>query len=62
MRAGNKLHGVLEGTLPLTVGGGLGQSRICMLLLQKAHVGEVQAAIWPEAMRAECAAHGVNLL
>ena len=55
-------QGILNGTLPLTVGGGLGQSRICMLLLQKAHIGEVQVSIWPEEMREACAAHGVTLL
>ena len=55
-------QGILNGTLPLTIGGGLGQSRICMLLMQKAHIGEVQAAIWPEEMRTLCAAHGINLL
>ncbi len=55
-------RGVLEGTLPLTVGGGLGQSRICMLILQKAHIGEVQAAIWPDEMRQTCAEHGIMLL
>ena len=55
-------QGILSDTLPLTIGGGLGQSRICMLLMQKAHIGEVQAAIWPEDMRALCAEHQINLL
>jgi aspartate--ammonia ligase len=50
------------GRLPLSIGGGLGQSRICMLLLHKAHIGEVQASVWPEAMLAECARLGVPLL
>ena len=54
--------GILEGTLPLTIGGGLGQSRICMLLLQKAHIGEVQVSIWPEDMRLECEKHNIVLL
>ncbi len=54
--------GILEGTLPLTIGGGLGQSRICMLLLQKAHIGEVQVSIWPEDMRLECEKHNIILL
>lgn len=53
---------LLEGKLPLTIGGGLGQSRLCMLLLQKAHVGEVQASIWPEEMIRECSEHGITLL
>ena len=55
-------QGVLNGTLPLTIGGGLGQSRICMLLLQKAHIGEVQVSIWPENMRQTCAEHNIILL
>ncbi|MBR1811120.1 MAG: aspartate--ammonia ligase [Clostridia bacterium] len=55
-------QGILSDTLPLTIGGGLGQSRICMLLLGKAHIGEVQVAIWPEDMRRACAAHGIFLL
>ena len=44
---------LLEGTLPLCIGGGIGQSRLCMLYLQKAHIGEIQASIWPEEMRKE---------
>lgn len=54
--------GILEGTLPLTIGGGIGQSRICMLLLQKAHIGEVQVSIWPDDMRLECEKHNIVLL
>lgn len=53
---------LLRGELPLTIGGGIGQSRICLLLLQKAHIGEVQAAVWPEEMRQQCAAAGIALL
>ncbi len=53
---------ILDGTLPLTIGGGIGQSRICMLLLQKAHIGEVQCAIWSDEMRDECKAHNIILL
>lgn len=53
---------LLTGELPLTAGGGIGQSRLCMLLLNKAHIGEVQASIWPQEMRARCAQAGVNLL
>jgi aspartate--ammonia ligase len=53
---------VLEDKLPLTLGGGLGQSRICMFLLGKAHVGEVQASIWPDAMDRTCRKHGIMLL
>lgn len=53
---------LLEGKLPLTIGGGIGQSRLCMLLLRKAHIGEIQAGIWPEKMRRECADAGIELL
>ena len=54
--------GILDGTLPLTIGGGIGQSRVCMLLLGKLHIGEVQASMWPDEMRRKCAAAGVKLL
>lgn len=53
---------LLNGELPLTMGGGIGQSRLCMFLLQKAHIGEVQASIWPEAQVEECAKHGILLM
>ncbi len=53
---------ILDGTLPLTIGGGIGQSRLCMLLLGKLHIGEVQASLWPEDMKKICAEKGVNLL
>jgi aspartate--ammonia ligase len=53
---------LLEGKLPYTVGGGIGQSRICMYLLIKAHIGEVQAGIWPKEMIKECAASKIFLL
>lgn len=53
---------LLSGALPLTVGGGIGQSRLCMLLLHKAHVGEVQVSIWPEKEINKCKAQGINLL
>ncbi|MBQ5995686.1 MAG: aspartate--ammonia ligase, partial [Clostridia bacterium] len=48
--------------LPLTIGGGIGQSRLCMLLLQKAHIGEVQCAVWSDEMREDCKQHGIILL
>lgn len=48
--------------LPYTIGGGIGQSRLCMLLLNKAHVGEVQASIWPDEMVEECEKHNIHLL
>ena len=53
---------VLDGTLPLTIGGGIGQSRLCMLLLGKAHIGEVQVSVWDDGTRAACEAAGVTLL
>jgi aspartate--ammonia ligase len=53
---------LLSDQLPLTIGGGIGQSRTCMYLLQKAHVGEVQASIWPEPMKIMCAKAGIKLL
>lgn len=53
---------IADETLPLTIGGGLGQSRICLIMLDKIHVGEVQSSIWPEEMIKECADHGFELL
>ena len=53
---------LLDGTLPLCIGGGIGQSRLCMLYLQKAHIGEIQASIWPEEMRKQCAEWGMQLI
>ena len=46
--------------LPLSIGGGIGQSRLCMFYLRKAHIGEIQASIWPEDMRSECKAHNIQ--
>ena len=53
---------LLNDQLPLTMGGGIGQSRLCMVLLNKAHVGEVQASLWPKSMAEECIKHGIVLL
>ena len=53
---------LLNNELPLTIGGGIGQSRLCMFLLQKAHIGEIQASIWPEEMREKCKAHNIPLI
>jgi aspartate--ammonia ligase len=53
---------LLAGKLPLTMGGGIGQSRLCMHFLRKAHIGEIQVGLWPEAMRRDCAAKGIALL
>lgn len=53
---------LLEGSLPLTIGGGIGQSRLCMVLLHKAHIGETQSSIWPEEMRKQCKELGMTLI
>ena len=53
---------VLNDEVPLTVGGGIGQSRICMFFLRKAHIGEVQSSLWPEEVTKEALAHGIQLL
>ncbi|BDR55489.1 aspartate--ammonia ligase [Xylocopilactobacillus apis] len=53
---------VLNEEVPFTIGGGIGQSRLCMLLLGKAHVGEVQASIWPDEMIDKCESNGIHLL
>ena len=52
---------LLAGELPCTIGGGIGQSRLCMYLLRKAHIGEIQSSIWPEAMREACHRAGIEL-
>lgn len=53
---------IIEEELPFTIGGGIGQSRICMFFLRKAHIGEVQSSIWPEDVANECAENGIQLL
>jgi aspartate--ammonia ligase len=53
---------LVEGSLPLSIGGGIGQSRLCMFFLRKAHIGEIQASIWPEDMRKACEALSINLI
>ena len=53
---------ISEDKLPLTIGGGIGQSRLCMLLLEKAHIGEVQSSVWPQDMVDTCAENGIILL
>ena len=53
---------LLSGELPQTMGGGIGQSRICMFLLGKHHIGEVQVSVWPESMVEECEKQGIRLL
>ena len=53
---------LMNDEIPLSIGGGIGQSRLCMVLLHKAHVGEIQASIWPDEMRRECVAAGMPLI
>ncbi len=53
---------LLSGELPLTIGGGIGQSRLCMVFLHRAHIGEVQSSIWPQEMVDQCAEHHIYLL
>lgn len=53
---------LLAGGLPCTIGGGVGQSRLCMYLLRKAHIGEIQSSIWPEEMKDACEKAGIHLV
>jgi len=53
---------LLNNELPLTIGGGIGQSRLCMYFLRKAHIGEIQSSIWPDEMLEQCKANDINLL
>jgi aspartate--ammonia ligase len=53
---------IIDGTLPLTIGGGIGQSRLCMLILEKAHIGEVQVSVWPQDMVEKCKEGRIILL
>jgi aspartate--ammonia ligase len=53
---------LLSGELSYTMGGGIGQSRLCMFFLRKAHIGEIQVSMWPESMKADCEKHGIHLL
>lgn len=55
-------NAILHDQLPLTIGGGIGQSRLCMLLLHKLHIGEVQASVWANDMIKECKINGINIL
>lgn len=54
--------GILNNVYPLTIGGGIGQSRLCMFILRKAHIGEVHVSIWPDDMVKECKENKINLL
>jgi aspartate--ammonia ligase len=53
---------LLQDEMPLSIGGGLGQSRLCMYYLRKAHIGEIQASQWPDAMVRTCRKHNIHLL
>jgi len=53
---------LLDGELPLSIGGGIGQSRLCMFFLRKAHIGEIQVSIWPEEMAEDCRKRNIFLL
>ena len=55
-------RGVIDGTLPLSIGGGIGQSRTLMLLLRKAHLGEVSVTVWPKVLKDMCASRGIHVL
>ncbi|MCD7886011.1 MAG: aspartate--ammonia ligase, partial [Clostridiales bacterium] len=55
-------QGVLSGELPLSIGGGIGQSRLCMLLMGSAHIGEVQVTVWDDETRRACEEAGIPLL
>jgi aspartate--ammonia ligase len=53
---------LLDGTLPESIGGGIGQSRLCMFFLRKAPIGEIQSSLWSDEMRAECAKNNIPLI
>jgi aspartate--ammonia ligase len=54
--------GITDGSLPLSIGGGIGQARTQMLLLHKAHLGEVSVSVWPDALKEICAKHGIRVI
>ena len=53
---------IIKGELPYTIGGGIGQSRLCMSMLNKAHIGEVQHSVWPDKMIKVCRENNINLI
>ena len=55
-------RGIVDGTLPLSIGGGIGQSRTQMLLLRKAHLGEVSVTVWPDVLKEMCERHDIHVL
>ena len=52
----------MNGTLPLSIGGGIGQSRVLMLLLRKAHLGEVSVTVWPKVLKEMCARRNIHVI
>ena len=61
-KGGRAIRNLLAGELPYTIGGGIGQSRICMLILGKAHIGEVQSSVWDEETLKTCKEAGIVIL
>jgi aspartate--ammonia ligase len=55
-------QGIVNGELPLSIGGGIGQSRTLMLLLRKAHLGEVSVSVWPQVLKQMCAQKNIHVL
>jgi aspartate--ammonia ligase len=55
-------QGITSGKLPLSIGGGIGQSRTLMLLLRKAHIGEVSATVWPEVLKRMCRERNIHVI
>jgi aspartate--ammonia ligase len=53
---------IIDGRLPLSIGGGIGQSRTQMMLLRKAHLGEVSVTVWPDVLKEMCARHNIHVL
>ena len=61
-RSCRSIRPIIDKELPYSIGGGIGQSRLCMFFLRKAHVGEVQVSVWPDDMVEECKANNIFLL
>ena len=55
-------HAILDDRIPLSIGGGIGQSRLCMYLLRKAHLGEVSVTVWPRQLMEICAGKNIHVL
>ena len=61
-RDASEIQAIASGELPLSIGGGIGQSRTFMLLLQKAHIGEVSVSVWPEILKQMCRRRNIHVL